>query len=349
MDLRAWQVTGIGNPQAVLAKCEISLPKPKLGEVLVKVQTVSLNFVDVLLAQGKYQANPQLPFTPGLESFGHVAEVGPGCSRTIGQPVIATPYVPGGALADMVLLPERLTYPVPEDMDPVAGAALINSYVTAVLALSRRAQLRAGETVLVHAGAGAVGSAAIRIAKVLGAHVIATAGGPQKLNICRNLGAELVIDYREHDFVDAVRSATGGRGADVIFDPVGGQVFERSRRCIAPEGRILVIGFASGDIPSVPINHPLLKLYSVVGSAVGIYREKMPDVWFDAVNQVLDLYRSGIINPLIHSVISFDHVPAGYRLIMERSSWGKVVVAVGLQGNMASAVGQKKLGTLATG
>jgi len=349
MGFRAWRVTGEGNPQAVLAQGEVSLPDPEPGEVLVKVQTASLNFADVLLAQGKYQANPSLPFIPGLESFGHVAEVGPGSSRKIGQPVIATPYVPGGALAEMVLLPERLTYPVPEDMDPVAGAALINSYVTAVLALTRRAQLRAGETILVHAGAGAVGSAAIRIADVLGARVIATAGGPQKVDICRSLGAELAIDYREHDFVDAVRSATGGRGADVIFDPVGGHVFERSRRCIAPEGRILIIGFTSGEIPSVPMNHPLLKLYSVVGSAVGIYREKMPEVWFDAVSQVLDLHRAGRISPLIHSVISFDHVPAGYRLIMERSSWGKVVVAVGLQKTTASGAGQQAPGALATG
>ena len=256
---------------------------------------------------------------------------GPGSSRTVGQAVIATPHVPGGGLAELVRLPERLTYPVPEDMDPVAGAALLNSYVTALLALRRRARLLAGETVLVHAGAGAVGSAAIRVAQVLGARVIATAGGPQKVDICRGLGADLAIDYRQTDFVEAVRSATGGRGADVIFDPVGGQVFERSRRCIAPEGRIVVIGFASGTIPNVPVNHPLLKLYSIVGSAVGIYREQLPEVWLDAVNQVFDLYNTGRISPLIHSVLEFDQVPSGYRLLAERASWGKVIIAVGLE------------------
>jgi NADPH2:quinone reductase len=339
MDIRAWQVTGIGNPGDVLAQGTISLPKPQAGEVIVKVQTTALNFVDVLLAQGKYQANPTVPFTPGLESFGQIAAVGPGSSRTVGQTVIATPFVPGGALAEMVRLPERLTYPVPEDMDPVAGAALLNSYVTAILALRRRGRLLAGETVLVHAGAGAVGSAAIRIAQMLGAHVIATAGGPQKVEICRSLGAELAIDYREADFVEAVRSATGGRGADVIFDPVGGKVFERSRRCIAPEGRILVIGFASGDIPSLPVNHPLLKLYSVVGSAVGVYREQMPHVWLDAVNQVFDLYSAGRISPLIHCVLDFDDVPDGYRLLTERSSCGKVIVAVGLPARARSVAG----------
>jgi NADPH2:quinone reductase len=339
MDIRAWQVTGIGNPGDVLAQGTISLPEPQAGEVIVKVQTTALNFVDVLLAQGKYQANPSVPFTPGLESFGQIAAVGPGSSRAVGQTVIATPFVPGGALAEMVRLPERLTYPVPEDMDPVAGAALLNSYVTAILALRRRGRLLAGETVLVHAGAGAVGSAAIRIAQMLGAHVIATAGGPQKVDICRSLGAELAIDYREADFVEAVRSATGGRGADVIFDPVGGQVFERSRRCIAPEGRILVIGFASGDIPSLPVNHPLLKLYSVVGSAVGVYREQMPHVWLDAVNQVFDLYGAGRISPLIHCVLDFDDVPDGYRLLTERSSCGKVIVAVDLPARARSVAG----------
>lgn len=336
MNTRAWQVTGIGYPDDVLAQGTISLPEPQGDEVIVKVQTAALNFVDILLAQGKYQANPSVPFTPGLESFGHIIDVGPGSTRTVGQPVIATPSVPGGALAQLVRLPERLTYPVPENMNAVVGAALLNSYVTAILALSRRGRLLAGETVLVHAGAGAVGSAAIRIAQVLGARVIATAGGAQKVNICRNLGAELAIDYRQTDFVDAVRSATGGRGADVIFDPVGGQVFERSRRCIAPEGRIVVIGFASGEIPSLPVNHPLLKLYSVVGSAVGIYREQMPQVWLDAVNQVFDLYSAGHIRPLIHSVLDFDHVPDGYRLLTERSSWGKVIVAVDLPGGARS-------------
>jgi NADPH2:quinone reductase len=324
----AWQVTDIGEPAEVLRRTVVEVPSPGPGEVTVAVETAALSFVDILLCQGKYQERPALPFTPGVEFFGRVAATGEGARLETGQAVIATPLVPGGGFCGLVNVDERLAYAVAEDTDPVKAPALIGSYITAVLALTRRAQLREGETILVHAGAGSVGSAAIQVARVLGARVFATAGGPEKTEVCRRLGAELAIDYTSDDFVAPVREATGGRGADVIFDPVGGDAFDRSLRCVALEGRILVIGFTSGRIPSVRVNHPLLKLYSVVGAAVGVYREAMPEVWQAGVARVLELFASGEIDPLVFRVLDFDEVPEGYRLLKDRATWGKIVTRV---------------------
>jgi NADPH:quinone reductase len=324
----AWQVTRLGDPGDVLRRGLVEIPNPGPGEVTVAVETTALSFVDILLCEGKYQERPPLPFTPGLEVFGRVTAAGPGVRLEHGQAVIATPLVPGRGFCGLLNVEERLAYPVARDTDPAKGAALIGSYITAVLALTRRAQLGEGETVLVHAGAGAVGSAAIQVAQALGARVLATAGSPEKVEICRKLGAEVAIDYTQEDFVEPVREATDGRGADVIFDPVGGDVFDRSRRCVALDGRILVIGFTSGRIPSLPVNHALLKLYSVVGAAIGVYREAMPDVWREGVTQVLDLFDRGAIDPLVFRVLDFDEVPAGYRLLQNRNTWGKVVARV---------------------
>lgn len=323
---RAWRVSELGRIEDVLRLETVVLRSPREGEVLVELETASLNFVDILVTEGRYQEKARLPFTPGLEGFGRVVEAGPGVAFDPGQTVIATQYVPGGTLAGAVIAPARLTYPVAPDSDPAKAAALVNSYITSVLSFTRRIQLAPGATVLVHAGAGAVGSAAIQVARAMGARVFATAGGQEKVEICRRLGAELVIDYTQEDFVEPVREATGGKGVDVVFDPVGGDVFDRSRRCVALEGNILVIGFASGRIPSLPTNHALLKLYSVVGAAIGVYRDAMPDVWRDGVQQVLDLFYEGAIDPLVFQVLDFDEAPEGYRLLRDRGTWGKVIV-----------------------
>ncbi|HEX2173863.1 MAG TPA: NADPH:quinone oxidoreductase family protein, partial [Dehalococcoidia bacterium] len=233
-----------------------------------------------------------------------------------------------GALAEQVAVPESVLTPVPDDMDPVDAAALFVTYQTGYLALHRRAQIKSGEVLLVHAGAGGVGSAAIQLGKAAGARVIATAGGPEKVTVCRELGADRAIDYLTEDFVQVVREETDGRGADVIYDPVGGEIFDRSRRCIAWEGRLIVIGFTGGRIAAAPTNHVLLKNYSVVGLYAGEYTKMNPTVWNEGLAALLRLYESGAIRPLVRDRVPFLEVPAGLARLAQRQTVGKVVVEV---------------------
>jgi NADPH2:quinone reductase len=205
------------------------------------------------------------------------------------------------------------------------AAALPITYQTAHVALHHRAQLKSGETVLVHAGAGGVGSAAIQIARAAGARVIATAGGPEKVEVCKDLGAEIAIDYRVENFVEVVKEATEGRGADVTFDPVGGDVFDGSRRCVAFEGRIVVIGFASGRIAEAPTNHVLVKNYSVVGMHWGLYTRVMPDLIRSTHEDLMRLYDNGGIDPLISETVSFEELPKALNKLGSRSTYGKII------------------------
>src|SRR5215212_10149471 len=246
--MRAWQVQRLGDPDQALQLVEVDEPRPEPGEVVIEVRAAALNFFDILLCRGEYQERPELPFTPGGEISGTVLETGEGTDLQIGRRVIATPPLPRGGYADKVAVPESSVFPIPESIPFEEAAALSISYQTSHVALHHRAQLESGETVLVHAGAGGVGSAAIQIAKAAGARVIATAGGPEKVEVCEKLGAEVAVNYKEENFVDVVKEATEGRGVDVIFDPVGGEVFDLSRRCVAFEGRIVVVGFTSGSI-----------------------------------------------------------------------------------------------------
>src|SRR5215218_5775164 len=267
--MRAWQVHELGDPQEVLKLEEVEEPEPGRGEVVVEVEAAALNFFDILLCKGEYQERPELPFVPGGEVSGTIRAAGEGAGLRVGQRVIATPPLPRGGYADEVAVPQASVFAIPETMSFDKAAALPITYQTAHVALHRRARLRAGETVLVHAGAGGVGSAAIQLSKAAGARVIATAGDPEKVGVCKRLGAEIAVDYREENFVEVVKEATDGRGADVIFDSVGGDVFDGSRRCVAFEGRILIIVFAGGRIAEAPTNHLLVKNYSVLGDALG--------------------------------------------------------------------------------
>src|SRR5215203_552272 len=246
--MRAWQVQRLGDPDQALQLVEVDEPRPEPGEVVIEVEAAALNFFDILLCRGEYQERPELPFIPGGEISGTVREVGEGADMQAGQRVIATPPLPRGGYAGKVAVPVSSVFPIPESMPFDKAAALPITYQTAHVALHHRAQLKSGETVLVHAGAGGVGSAAIQMAKAAGERVIATAGGSEKVGVCKELGAEIAVDYREENFIEVVKEATEGRGADVIFDPVGGDVFDGSRRCVAFEGRIVVIGFAGGRI-----------------------------------------------------------------------------------------------------
>jgi NADPH:quinone reductase len=324
--MRAWQVQRLGDPDQALQLADVDEPRPGPGEVVVGVRAAALNFFDILLCRGEYQERPELPFTPGGEISGTIQEVGEGADLQIGQRVIATPPLPRGGYAEKVAVPETRVFPIPDSMPFEKAAALPITYQTAHVALHHRAQLESDETVLVHAGAGGVGSAAIQIAKAAGARVVATAGGTEKVGVCKQLGAELTVDYREENFVDVVKEATYGRGADVIFDPVGGDIFDGSRRCVAFEGRIVVIGFAGGRIAEAPTNHVLVKNYSVMGMHWGLYARVMPELVRHTHEDLVDLYEAGKVDPLISGTVPFEQLPEALERLGDRGTYGKIVL-----------------------
>ncbi|MEA2670146.1 MAG: NADPH:quinone reductase, partial [Chloroflexota bacterium] len=239
--MRAWRAHELGEAADVLRLDDVVMPAPGQGEVLIEVEAAGLNFPDVLLLRGQYQERPPLPFIPGLEVAGRVVASGPGSKLPVGQRVAAIASPPRGGLAERVCVAAADVLPLPDGMPSPTAAAMLITYQTGYLALHRRALLRPGETLLVHGGAGGVGSAAIQLGCAAGARVIATASGAERAAVCRRLGADIAVDNAAADFVEVVKEVTRGRGADVVYDPVGGDVFDRSRRCVAFEGRILVI------------------------------------------------------------------------------------------------------------
>lgn len=319
--MRAWQVHELGEAADVLRLDDLPEPTAGPGMLRLRVDAVALNFPDVLLCRGQYQEKPALPFTPGLEVCGTVLD-GP----RAGERVLAAPVLPRGGLAEQVVVPEVAALPVPQEMPPATAASLLVTYQTGYVGLHRRARLQAGETLLVHAGAGGVGSAAIQLGVAAGARVIATAGGPEKTQVCRDLGADVVIDYSSEDFVAVVKDATAGRGADVVYDSVGGDVFDRSRKCVAFEGRIVVVGFAGGRIPEVPANHVLIKNYSVVGLHWGLYRQRDPGVIPQTHDALVQLWRDGAVDPLVGAELPLEQAPAALTRLGDRGTVGKVVL-----------------------
>src|SRR5215210_1488786 len=322
--MRAWQVHELGDPQEALKLEEVEDPEPGPGEVVVEVEAAALNFFDILLCKGEYQERPETPFTPGGEVSGTISAVGEGVDLKVGLRVIATPF-PSGGYAEKVAVPtENGVFPIPDDITSEAAAMHV-AYQSAHFGLHRRANLKEGETVLVHAGAGGIGSAAIQLARAAGARVFSTAGGPEKVEVCERLGAEVAVDYKEENFVDAVKEATDGRGAEVIFDPVGGEVFDLSRRCVAFEGRIVIVGFTSGSIADVPTNHLLVKNYSVVGLHWGLYNKVAPELVVETHEALVELYQNDEIDPLIFKTVPFEEVPEALGLLGSRKTYGKLV------------------------
>jgi NADPH:quinone reductase len=315
--MRAWRVHELGDPSEVMRLEDVEEPVPGEGQIKVRVRAAALNFPDVLMAQGKYQERPPLPFTPGVELCGETED---------GRRVIGGPAGGPGAFAEYALMDTRDAWPVPDSLSDEKAAALHLTYQTGHVGLHHRAHLQAGEWLLVHAGAGGVGSAAIQLGKAAGATVIATAGGAQKAEVCRELGADHVVDYTAEDFVPVVKELTGGEGADVVYDPVGGDVFDRSRRCIAFEGRLVVVGFTSGRIPEAPANHALVKNYSVVGLHWALYKRKDPAVLGRAHDELVRLVTSGQIDPLVGSVLPLDQAPRALAALADRGTVGKVVL-----------------------
>ncbi|MGY2129587.1 NADPH:quinone oxidoreductase family protein [Blastococcus sp. SYSU DS0617] len=316
--MRAWRVHELGDPAKVMSFDEVETPTPGEGQVLVKVRAAALNFPDVLMAQGLYQEKPPLPYTPGVELCGEIVGTG--------QRVIGSPAGGPGAFAEYALMDAASAYPAPEGMSDEKAASLYLTYSTGHVGLHRRAHLQAGEWLLVHAGAGGVGSAAIQLGKAAGARVIATAGGARKTEICRELGADHVIDYTAEDFVPVVKEITGGHGADVVYDPVGGDVFDKSRRCIAFEGRLLVVGFTSGQHPQAPATHVLVKNYSVVGLHWGLYRKHDPGLFPAVHEELVRLVAEGHVDPLVGDVLPLDQAPQALARLADRGTVGKVVL-----------------------
>ena len=316
--MRAWRVHSLGDPADVMSLDEVEQPTPGEGQLLVRVRAAGLNFFDVLMALGQYQEKPPLPFTPGVELCGEVVGTG---RRVLGSPAGGP-----GAFAEYAVMDASAAWPVPDGMTDEQAASLYLTYQTSHVGLHRRAALQAGEWLLVHAGAGGVGSAAIQLGKAAGARVIATAGGEGKTEVCRQLGADHVIDYTAADFVPLVKEITEGHGADVVFDPVGGAVFDGSRRCIAFEGRLVVVGFTSGTIPQAPANHALVKNYSVVGLHWGLYRTHQPALIGQVHQELCRLFEAGAISPLVGSTLPLTELPRAMAAIADRSTVGKVVL-----------------------
>ncbi len=315
--MRAWRVHELGDPSTVLQLEDVERPTPGPGQLLVKVRAAALNFPDLLMAAGTYQERPPLPYTPGVELCGETED---------GRRVIGSPAGGPGAFAEYALMDTDDAWPVPDSMSDEKAGALYLTYQTGHVGLHRRAHLQAGEWLLVHAGAGGVGSAAIQLGKAAGAKVIATAGGARKVEVCRELGADHVVDYTAEDFVPVVKEVTGGEGADVVYDPVGGDVFDKSRRCIAFEGRLVVVGFTSGRIPEAPANHVLVKNYSVVGLHWGLYKKKDPAVIGRTHDELVRLVTEGAIDPLVGAVLPLDRAPQALASLADRGTVGKVVL-----------------------
>jgi NADPH2:quinone reductase len=322
---RAWRVHRTGEPTEVMSLDDVEVPPPGPGEASVRVLAVAVNFPDVLLARGQYQVRPEPPFVPGIELCGEVTAVGAGVDRVaVGDRVVGSHI---GVLAEEVVLPAALLHPAPAPLDDAQAAALTVAYQTAWFGLHRRAGLAAGETLLVHAAAGGVGTAACQLGRAAGARVIGVVGSDAKAAVARAAGAEHVL-LRSDDVAAAVKEITGGHGADVVFDPVGGASFEASTKCVAFEGRIVVVGFASGQIPPVRANHALVKNYSVVGLHWGLYAQRDPALVDTAHAELVRLAADGVIRPVVADVVPFDKAPEAIELLATGATTGRLVVQV---------------------
>lgn len=318
--MQAWRVHRNGEPGEVMRLEETDRPTPGDGQVLVEVRAANVNFPDALLCRGQYQVRPPLPFTPGVEVCGTTED---------GRRVLATPALPHGGFAQYVVADEAALLPAPDALDDAEVAALHIGYQTGWFGLHRRARLQPGETLLVHAAAGGVGSAAVQLGKAAGATVIGVVGGPEKAAVARELGCDLVIDRRSEDIVAAVKEATGGRGADVVYDPVGGDAYAKSAKCVAFEGRILVIGFASGVIPTPGLNHALVKNYSVVGLHWGLYNTKDPAAVRACHDELTELAEQGIVKPLVSERVAMAGAADAVQRVADGASTGRIVVLPG--------------------
>ena len=315
------------NPVGVdaLTWKELPTPTPKSGEVLIEIKAASLNFPDLLIVQNKYQMKPPLPFVPGSEYAGIVQAVGDGVSHLkVGQHVACLSGT--GGFGSHTLAPAALCMPLPDNFPFVDAAAFIMIYATSHHALIDRAQLRAGETVLILGAAGGVGTAAIQIAKACGAKVIAAASSDEKCALCRSIGADATINYSAESLREAVKTLTNGKGPDIIYDPVGGDMAEPAFRSIAWRGRYLVVGFAAGSIPALPFNLALLKGASIVGVFWGDFAKREPKSNAAMMMELAQWYEKGMVKPVIDCTLPMADLKAAYAHMGSRSVKGKLVL-----------------------
>lgn len=302
-------------------------PDPAVGDndVLIRVKAAGLNFPDVLVIQGKYQFQPDLPFIPGNECSGEVAAVGPAVTRfKPGDKVIAAAGT--GAFCESIAVHESVVFPMPAGLSFEQAAGVSITYFTSYYALKQRANLQQGETLLVLGAAGGVGTTAIELGKLMGAKVIAAASTDEKLELCRQLGADEVINYSTTSLKDALKELTGGRGVDVVYDPVGGDYAEPAVRSMAWNGRYLVIGFASGPIPKIPLNLTLLKGCSIVGVFWGRFVGEEPEQHQTNIRELWELFASGKLKPVVNDVFPIERYEDAYNCMIERRARGKVII-----------------------
>ena len=324
--MRAMRVHELTDDISKIQLDDIELPPPGEGEVRLMLKACSINFPDILMVQGKYQFKPELPFSPGMEGAGIVSSIGPGVTGlAVGDRVAAGLRI--GGFADEVNIAAGACRAIPRGMDFVKAAAYRAAYLTAYVALVVRGNLKVGETLLVHGSSGGVGMAAVDVGKLLGATVIATSASDEKLKVVKERGADHILNVTK-GFKDKVKELTDGRGADVIYDPVGGDVFDESVRCIAWNGRLLIIGFTSGRIPTVPVNMPLIKGFSVVGVRAGEYGRRDPEAGKQNIETIDRWAAEGKIDPYVCAIFPLEEAVEAMRLLQNRKAIGKVVLTM---------------------
>ncbi len=307
---------------------DIPEPHPGPGQIRVQVRACGVNFADSLITRGQYQLQPQPPFSPGFEVAGDILELGEGVTQfVVGQRVIA--MTPHGGYAEQLVASASRCVAMPDAMPYEQGAAFPVVFGTSHIALWHRARLQAGETLVVHGASGGVGLTAVAIGKQLGATVIATASSPEKLQVAREHGADHLLNTHHEDIRLRIKELTGGRGADVIYDPVGGELFNASLRAIAFEGRILVIGFAGGTVPQIPANHLLVKNVDVIGLNWPAYAEHHPSVMTESFRILLNWYLAGAIQPYVSEIYPLEEAADALQQVVSRKSTGKVVITMG--------------------
>jgi len=324
--MKAIRCIKYGPPSSLILE-EMASLKPGAKEVVVSVKACGINFPDTLIIQGKYQVRPKLPFTPGSDIAGIVKEVGEGVKHlTVGDEVFG--FVAYGALAEEVVVPSNACFPKPRNMDFPVAASFMMAYGTSYHALKDRGRLQKGETLLVLGAAGGVGLAAVELGKLMGARVIAAASTDEKLELCREYGADEAINYNKVDLKATIKELTGGKGADMIYDPVGGAYSEPAFRAIAWNGRFLVVGFAAGTIPKMPLNLPLLKGASIVGVFWGGFAIGNPMANMENTKALMQWYEKGKIKPHIHSIYKLEDTPKALEEMMDRKVKGKLVIQI---------------------
>ena len=324
--MRAVVCRELRGPEA-LEVANLAMPEPGACGVRIRVRAAGVNFADGLMVAGRYQEKPHLPFTPGLELAGEIDAVGAGArGLRVGQRVLAV--VGHGAFAEFAVARAEDVVLLPDDVDDVTAAGFAIAYGTAHGALRWRAELHAGEVLLVHGAGSGVGLTAVECGKAIGAKVIATARGADKLAVARERGADHVLDSEDSGLRDQIRALTDGRGADVVYDPVGGALFDLSLRAIAWEGRIVIVGFASGTVPQIPANHLLVKNASVVGFYWGSYRKHDPERLRDGFRELFAWHRAGKIRPLVSQTLPIERAANAIRMLGERKVLGKLVLTM---------------------